>query len=384
MNFRFIKRLLIILFVLAFIYVVVDKTNLFKRGYSTYPARIDTISLEMNKKVFIFRNETIISSSKSGDIEFLVEDGKRVAYGTPIAKIKVKDIKEDKKSKKNDIDYNKCLIDLTSINSKLEGLSTKIRHAVKMENFSETGDITEKQSKIIPIKIAANQNNDRIVLNNSVNSQRSVDNDLIITAASSGIVSLETGEDDILFSYLNRVLIKDSCLKDDKLRGVKTSVRSGEPFIRIVNNTRTYLSVILDENELESFNIGDTIDISIANTVVKASVEYLINLKDKKNVIFVVEEKFENDHKFRALNAILIPKKSKGLIIKNSSIVEEKGELGVYVLRTDESKEFVPIKIKVRVGNDVSVYSDYFMITEEGKEKSVKTLKLYDEIVEKP
>lgn len=90
-------------------------------------------------------------------------------------------------------------------------------------------------------------------------------------------------------------------------------------------------------------------------------------------------------HNLRVINFKVIPKAITGIAIKNSSLVERDGVQGVYILRKDSRREFLPVRVITTVGEESIIYSDYYtVLNEDGITESITTVSLYDEIVEEP
>ncbi len=375
------SKMIMFLIILLVTLFIINSIGIFNRKAKTYPAKVGVLDVQLTKDIYLFRNEVNVFSNTSGDVEFLVKNGKRVSVGQEIAKIKPKSMPNLEKASSDE--YN--IIDVNDVDSNLEALNNKLSYSIQENKFSEINELKERIARLNLIKDNLVKNDNKLYFNRAISSETKESNETIITAPISGIASFETSDDDEYFSSNNVSLMVDESLKNIKERKINQEVRKGDNLLRVVDNLSVFAYIPLEKKELEYFKIDDSIDIKLENETISAKVYNIIDLDYKTGIVLNIKEMFTDCYSSRKIGAVIVPSLSRGLIIKESSIVEKDGTVGVYILKIDDTKEFVPIKIKSSINDQSTIYYDSFTVElENGKTESVDTVNLYDEVIEKP
>lgn len=74
-----------VVFVLIFAYTVFHIVNIFGEDISTFAAGVTTESKVLSNMGYVFRDETVLTSEKSGIVDYLVADGTKVSEGQQVA-----------------------------------------------------------------------------------------------------------------------------------------------------------------------------------------------------------------------------------------------------------------------------------------------------------
>lgn len=160
-----------------------------------------------------------------------------------------------------------------------------------------------------------------------------------------------------------------------------TSVRKGEPLFKVTKNGRWYLVFYLDNEEAEKYYAGRTVTINIEEEDVTVKVAYTEPGDKKTKIALSCKHFYEGFLETRRLETVVTVAKAEGLVLKDISLVEKDGQIGVFVKNKLGEHVFKPISIKADNGEECVAYSDIFV--DEGG-NFVETIGTYDEIVEEP
>lgn len=174
---------------------------------------------------------------------------------------------------------------------------------------------------------------------------------------------------------------KLSEIKTDVLSEIKSDynflvkgkqVEKNDPLFRLVKNQKTYFAFVVEKEELDRYQIGESVFIKEPhreNEIIRGEIAHLNNSADNKGVIIVEIKAFKNGWlNRRKVDASLIKNIFRGIIISREAIFNSAQGRGVLIQKQSGNYSFHPIIIEG--GN---------------KEKVVVTgLKLGDRIVKNP
>lgn len=383
MRKRFLLTLGIFLVSFIFLVVLVNELGIFGQKDTTYVAEIKELKVETEKQGLIFRDESLIASSISGVVEFLVEDGERVPANTPIAKITQAPVNNgyDVYQVPDDLD-----IQYNEINDEYLARQDELSFMVNEGRLDEI-ELVEKDIRQLLLVKQTYEAQGGIKATEIGIQTNYVDGSYQVIAPRAGIVAYEMFGSDPLYNINNRFIINYDKLDipDPKEGRIYRETEANQPFIRIVNNKMLYIIIQVTEDEVMNYSENMRIDATINETVINPVVESIFPSGDHYGIVLRVTEDFPDMHNLRVINFKVTPKAISGLYIKNKSIIEQEGQQGVYILRKDGKREFLPIRIISTVGDESIIYSDYYtMLNENGITESITTVSLYDEIVENP
>lgn len=386
MKKKFINTLIMMIAVVVLLSLFLKTLGIFDENYKTYPATIQKIKMVIDTKGYVFRDETLIGAVEDGEIEYLVEEGERVFVGQALAKLTpVKASLEDEEAKKEEpLDFGDFMIDVEGIRSNIRSLEDELSYLAKQNKYSEIEDVQQRLSSLYLLQSSFGDGNG-LRKNAPVIKASKEGTKYIYYANTPGLIGLEQSHYDQLFHIRNMHLVDYSKLEQIGSSEFLRNVSKGDSFLRIIDNKESYIVVKLTEAELAMFEVGRLCTIEIGNVSFKAENYQAMRTEQQNGMIFRVFEDYPGMTSFREVDLKLIAEETEGIHILTKSIVDVDGQPGVYILKKNGKKEFVPIKIKGHIGEEAVIYSDYFTINRgDGINESIETVNLYDEIVEEP
>ncbi len=401
------KKLIIVSGVLAIIviYAIYLIIKLIQNPTDIFVVKQGTIVEEETAVGYIIREEQVVKGNnyKNGMVQIRAE-GEKVAKNDPIFRY-----------------YSEGEEDL---NKKIQELDQKINEVLSKVNVP-SGDISALEKRIDEkLDSLQNENN----LQNIQDSKKSINNDILkkaqiagelspsgsylkkliderkeyenklnseseyLNAPESGVVSYKVdGYEEVLtpddFSTLTEDFLNDLNIKTGEV--VASSTESG----KIINNFTCYIAAVLDSEIAKQAELGDEVKLRLpSGDEVEGSVEYISDEKNKRIIVFKLNEGVEQLISYRKISFDIIWWKTTGKKIPNSAIgyEEKNGNQVAYITRilagyTDK------IWVKILRENDKYSIVDNYTRSEleelgySDEEISNRTvLTLYDEIMAHP
>lgn len=392
MSKRFFNTVIGGLAVVILLAIFLKTIGLFDSRIKTYPATLGKLEINLEKEALVFRDELILSANVEGKVDFLVEEAQRVYAGQTIATITPMTVQTqdsdgangEEGTKKDQLEFSQYMVDIDTIRSNIKSLEDELSYLVKQNKYAEIADVEDRLSSFYLVQRAYDQQGgimpSRTTVSASIEGGR-----YVVTAPKAGLIGLETSPFDQLFSVQNMHLIQYSTLPELPSSHVRREVKNGDIFLRIVDNKESYLVVNLTPEEMSYFKVGNLSEVIIGEDRMTAEIYQLVRTEQQTGIVFRLFEDYPKMTEYRHINVQLIPEKTEGILIKSSSILEEEGQMGVKVLSPSGVVRFVPIKIKARIGDEAVIHSDFYTLSKaEGTNESIKTVNLYDEILEEP
>lgn len=164
--------------------------------------------------------------------------------------------------------------------------------------------------------------------------------------------------------------------------GVQKTVSNaevGNPVFKIIDRTKWYIVCWLDAEDEEVFTEGRTVTVAFdEGNQVLMEVDRVIKQGSEIRVVFSTNRIYEEFDQHRIKACTITAKSSNGIIINTDSIVEKKGQQGVYVIDKYGKENFTPILIYSQQGSKTVVAKNYFY---DAEGYPVETVKNYDEIL---
>ena len=389
MRNRVLSTLLITSVVVVLLAFFLNTLGLFEQNLKTYPATIQKLKVELDKDAFVFRDEIILGAYEDGELEYFVEEGQRVYVGQPIARLTPSSLPEEFDSSGDKISYTldpseDLMINIEGIRSNIRSLEDELSYLVKQNKYDEIEDVRQRLSSLYLIQ-SAYKDGQGLSTTKPLIKPNFENGRYTYFAPMPGLIGLESSIYDQLFNLDNIHLINYSKLKDIPSSSFLTQVHKNQGFIRIVDNKESFIAVELTEVELSFFVEGGLCTIIIDGNRISAENFQTLRTEQQSGMLFRIFEDYPTMTSQRKINVKLIPEETEGILVKTKSILEQDGQPGVYILKNNGRKVFLPIKIKGHVGEEVVIYSDYFTLNSgENANESIETVNLYDEIVEEP
>ncbi len=173
--------------------------------------------------------------------------------------------------------------------------------------------------------------------------------------------------------------IEDVSIKPVNL--TRKNTLEGEPLFKICEGNYWYLVAWVDPGNISKYEVGNSVKIDLPMGQVKATVEDLVDQGEQWLVIMRTTRYYEDFARIRSAKATIITQDYSGIKVRNSSITTKDGIAGVYIKSKNGDFVFRPVKIMTSDGNYSLVYVSNFY-DEEGE--LVNTVEIYDEILKNP
>ncbi len=383
---------IIVLFFAAEIYGLASRT------YTTQTAYEQTVLKTMDAKMYIIRDETILSTASSGVIVPLADNAERVSKGSMIAasfpseaaaENYVKSQSLEKKLdayKKIDSQLRLANIDLGKLTNEIDDDFESLLDAAYNNDFGSLSDdklsFSEKLSrKQISLGTTVDCSECIAELQNEISSLNEAGKPSeIITAEESGYyVSKLDGFENVLTS-------KDiDSLTEEILEKAFSAQKSETPASsigKIIDGYNWYVATVIESSEMGNFSKGKTVSLLFDESGKNPVKTYVHSIKsidsEKSLVVFRCNLMNEQLTSLRKVEGKIVIDEFKGLKVSRDAVrLDDKGNSGVYV-RRGNVVHFRSLNI---------IYSeDSFVIASKPSENSgIKLshthLKLYDEVI---
>jgi putative membrane fusion protein len=385
----------------VFIYIIANIFSFFiNRTIPTTIAENGRVEEKITKEAVIIRDEQVIFAEYSGTVKPNTDEGSRIQKGYKVATIYKKDVDEKVETEIEDLDKeiedikkgsNSILSsDVESLNSEIEKITYKVQSKAlnkdivnlsesKKEIMSLVNKKNSIQNNSVAVSNIENMESQKEILENKINKYTE-----FVLARNSGIVSFNADgfEDELTYEnmdklnvdVLNNIENKTNLIKEDK------KVKLGDPILKVINNHKFYLAVVLDNNEFKNFKIGDSV--KLANKDIKLDGRVYDKYKDKnsKNItIFEISQQNRKIYDTRVLEFDIIYKQLEGIKIPKDAIITKDSKTGVYRVSETGNVEFVELQ-GISGENDDFIVLSFLTI----KSNGLKTVDLHDEILLKP
>lgn len=354
-----------------------------------YTAKYDILTIESEYNVVAFRDEILVTTRTSGNVEYFVDEGGLVDKGMNVLEIS-NDGDETIETNSSDdiINQDDVRIDYNKLGSDIEEIENEIVYWIGKENYQYVSDL----SKDLKLKLETKdklEGENKFLANRSFSSlEKSVGDvtllegqSIIIDSPGTGIISyiLDGYEDmvkieniyDTDYSLINESLYEPLSLKGD-------TVDRDNYIFKVLDNSTIYLAIIIELDEIDFYKDVDKLTIRLNSIEASGYVKDVFASNDVGVILFQTHEKIDEIYEKRIFKCDVIQNQYQGINIFGDSIVYEDGNPGVY--RVDDTKklEFVPINIIATDGNKSVVYNSKFYDSDRGL---VYTVSSGDEII---
>lgn len=164
------------------------------------------------------------------------------------------------------------------------------------------------------------------------------------------------------------------------------AAEKGDKIFKIVNNKEWYFVTFLEREDALQLKEGSNIKLELEDASILPCKIYYIGVeeegqpkRDNIEVIFSCDRYLKNFDKLRYGKARFIKSSKTGIILETSSIVEEDGNKGVYVLNKYDDYVFTRISIIAEIGDKTVVEMNTFYDSK--TDKVLNTVKNYDTVL---
>ena len=165
----------------------------------------------------------------------------------------------------------------------------------------------------------------------------------------------------------------------------KETVLKGEPLYKLVSSDVWYMVAFVPEGDESGFEWGKTVSVTVGGKTVAGTVASMIDKGDTWLIVISTKQYYEDFAKLRTAHVTIIKEDSQGLIVPNTALAVEDGNVGVYVKNINDEYVFKRVEI-VATGETESLLtqSTFTEKDETGETVTVSTVNIYDEVLRKP
>lgn len=354
---------------------------------------------------YVIKDEIVYKAEGSGVVNKIINEGERVPVGIEVANIKT--VK----------DTSQLMTELNEIESKITKLLNTEIASISTEDSGETGtyndQVLEEIQDIINSEDYVNINDRKKTLqsndskiNNSTLIEHSLElllekkeflrkqingSELRFYAKRTGILSYQIDGYENIFKpveFENYTYDKLFVREIDFNENDKEEVSVGEPLFKIINNFEWYMAIKVESKEdIEQYKLGQALVLELDDgTELKGKIVSINITDDKAVVVLYLNTYLHSNYNLRITPLNIVHYKKDGLKIPSKVIINKDGTDGVLIKEINGIVKFRPISIIGEEGDytfiDNGDNNGYIKL--EGIEKGVRTVSLFDEILNDP
>ena len=382
-----------------FAYIIINGITVFiGKNIDTLVVSNEKIEEYITTKGLLIRDEYIINSTMTGNIEAYFKEGDKVknldkvayVYNNNIDEANFKELESLEKEVIQIEEGQSSIIkaDVDKVNKKIEKNKDNIQTKLIQGKLGISKEVVELEEHIKDKnKLLKSDLNSKPIINkkeeiNKLNNKIEKNSDILQTNKS-GIISykFDGNESKYNIDNISELNIDDIEYTENEYIDILNEgvIKHGQPIARIINNIKQYLAIVVEENEIMNFKENNSVIIRDKNNQINAKVHNIYTKKDKNVVVFEISEQNIEINDTRVAEFDIIYKSIEGIKIPKSSIVKKDNVEGVYIVSETGSAKFIEIK-GTSYENEEFIVIDYYKNEIEG----VKTIDIYDEIILEP
>ena len=382
-----------------FAYIIINGITVFiGKNIDTLVVSNEKIEEYITTKGLLIRDEYIINSTMTGNIEAYFKEGDKVKNLDKVAYVYNDNIDEENLEELEKLEKEVIQIeegqssiikaDVDKVNKKIEKNKDNIQTKLIQGKLGISKEVVELEEHIKDKnKLLKSDLNSKPIINkkeeiNKLNNKIEKNSDILQTNKS-GIISykFDGNESKYNIDNISELNIDDIEYTENEYIDILNEgvIKHGQPIARIINNIKQYLAIVVEENEIMNFKENNSVIIRDKNNQINAKVHNIYTKNDKNIVVFEISEQNIEINDTRVAEFDIIYKSIEGIKIPKSSIVKKDNVEGVYIVSETGSAKFIEIK-GTSYENEEFIVIDYYKNEIEG----VKTIDIYDEIILEP
>ena len=382
-----------------FAYIIINGITVFiGKNIDTLVVSNEKIEEYITTKGLLIRDEYIINSTMTGNIEAYFKEGDKVKNLDKVAYVYNDNIDEENFKELENLEEEVIQIeegqssiikaDVDKVNKKIEKNKDNIQTKLIQGKLGISKEVVELEEHIKDKnKLLKSDLNSKPIINkkeeiNKLNNKIEKNSDILQTNKS-GIISykFDGNESKYNIDNISELTIDDIEYTENEYIDILNEgvIKHGQPIARIINNIKQYLAIVVEENEIMNFKENNSVIIRDKNNQINAKVHNIYTKNDKNVVVFEISEQNIEINDTRVAEFDIIYKSIEGIKIPKSSIVKKDNVEGVYIVSETGSAKFIEIK-GTSYENEEFIVIDYYKNEIEG----VKTIDIYDEIILEP
>lgn len=382
-----------------FAYIIINGITVFiGKNIDTLVVSNEKIEEYITTKGLLIRDEYIINSTMTGNIEAYFKEGDKVKNLDKVAYVYNDNIDEENFKELESLEKEVIQIeegqssiikaDVDKVNKKIEKNKDNIQTKLIQGKLGISKEVVELEEHIKDKnKLLKSDLNSKPIINkkeeiNKLNNKIEKNSDILQTNKS-GIISykFDGNESKYNIDNISELNIDDIEYTENEYIDILNEgvIKHGQPIARIINNIKQYLAIVVEENEIMNFKENNSVIIRDKNNQINAKVHNIYTKNDKNVVVLEISEQNIEINDTRVAEFDIIYKSIEGIKIPKSSIVKKDNVEGVYIVSETGSAKFIEIK-GTSYENEEFIVIDYYKNEIEG----VKTIDIYDEIILEP
>ncbi|MBE6770771.1 MAG: hypothetical protein E7547_01335 [Ruminococcaceae bacterium] len=395
---RLLKVLAAAAAVIIVIYFAAEMYSLTSRTYTTETVYEQTVLETVDAKMYIIRDETLLTTAVSGVTVPLADNGERVSKGSTIAAVfpseasaenyaSVESLEKKLESyRKIDSQLSLDNVDVNKLNEEINSRFISILNSVYENDYSDLGDdklsfaekLSRKQISLdkdvdCTAQIAELQNEISALQSSSTPSE-------IITAESAGYyVSKVDGYEGVLTCADVDSLTKDKL--EDAFNAKKNPVQA-DSIGKIIDGYNWYIATVIDTAKVSQLPDAKSVDLIFSESGEEKVSTYIHSVKaidsDESLVIFRCNLMNDSLTGLRMVDGKIVVSEYTGLKVSRDAVrLDEDGNSGVYVRRGNI--------VNFRSLNILYSEDDFVIASKPSEDSDIKLaythVKLYDEVI---
>ena len=382
-----------------FAYIIINGITVFiGKNIDTLVVSNEKIEEYITTKGLLIRDEYIINSTMTGNIEAYFKEGDKVKNLDKVAYVYNNNIDEANFKELGSLEKEVIQIeegqssiikaDVDKVNKKIEKNKDNIQTKLIQGKLGISKEVVELEEHIKDKnKLLKSDLNSKPIINkkeeiNKLNNKIEKNSDILQTNKS-GIISykFDGNESKYNIDNISELNIDDIEYTENEYIDILNEgvIKHGQPIARIINNIKQYLAIVVEENEIMNFKENNSVIIRDKNNQINAKVHNIYTKNDKNVVVLEISEQNIEINDTRVAEFDIIYKSIEGIKIPKGSIVKKDNVEGVYIVSETGSAKFIEIK-GTSYENEEFIVIDYYKNEIEG----VKTIDIYDEIILEP
>lgn len=382
-----------------FAYIIINGITVFiGKNIDTLVVSNEKIEEYITTKGLLIRDEYIINSTMTGNIEAYFKEGDKVKNLDKVAYVYNDNIDEENFKELESLEKEVIQIeegqssiikaDVDKVNKEIEKNKDNIQTKLIQGKLGISKEVVELEEYIKDKnKLLKSDLNSKPIINkkeeiNKLSNKIEKNSDILQTNKS-GIISykFDGNESKYNIDNISELNIDDIEYTENEYIDILNEgvIKHGQPIARIINNIKQYLAIVVEENEIMNFKENNSVIIRDKNNQINAKVHNIYTKNDKNVVVFEISEQNIEINDTRVAEFDIIYKSIEGIKIPKSSIVKKDNVEGVYIVSETGSAKFIEIK-GTSYENEEFIVIDYYKNEIEG----VKTIDIYDEIILEP
>ena len=378
-----IKIIITIIFMVLFIVLVTNSTNILKNSTDTVIVVDGSLSFEEPTEGYVIRDEVVLQGEnyKNGMVQ-IVSDGERAAKNEDVFRYYSngeKDILEQIAELDEEINE---LIENEDINQNTQSdfvsLGKSIEETIdSMYNLNYLQEIKEHKNEIDAYISKKAQMTEILSPENSYVKT-------LIDQRNNLKAELEKGSEVIKAPVSGLASYRVDGLEEVLKVGASVPLSSEKG--KIVNNFESYIAVSMNTERSTTAKVGDTVTLRLSNSdEIQSEIVYIKDESNSRILVFKVDKDIAELLEYRKISLDIIWWKYTGLKVSNNALIEENDK--IYVER-DRAGYIDKILVKVLRQNDTySIVENYEddelreLGYSEDEISEMNKIKLYDEVL---